>query len=228
MVYPAVRISAKAAHTASFIFLHGLGDSGNGWTFLAQEAARLGGKLDHVKFIFPNAPNQPVSLNFGMSMPSWYDIKSLGDIKSEQDEVGVIKSVERLKEVIAEEVAAGIPEDRIVIGGFSQGCAVSLAASCILDKKFAGVVGLSGYLPIQTKIVELESPANRSTPYFLGHGTADGVVAFQYGKLTRDFLTSTLKRENVSWNEYPGMEHSACPEELIQLLSFTAKVLPSQ
>lgn len=227
MVYPSVRVAAKAAHTASVIFLHGLGDTGHGWSFLAQEAARLGPLLDHVQFVFPNAPTQPVSVNMGMAMPSWYDIVALGRIEGKQDEAGVLKSVDRLRSVIAEEVAAGVPTDRIVIGGFSQGCAVALAASCVLaDTPLAGVIGLSGYMPVTAKIAELETPCNKHTPYFLGHGTADSVVRFEYGTRTRDFLKNELKRDGVSWNEYPGLDHGADPEELAQVLAFIASRLP--
>lgn len=231
MVYSAVRIPAKKVQTASLIFLHGLGDTGHGWSFIAEEAtgARSSHLLDHVKFIFPHAPEQPVSINMGMSMPSWYDIKSLTAITDKQDEAGVLKSVNRLKEVIAEEIALGIPTDRIVIGGFSQGCAVALAASVALETKFAGVVGLSGYLPVKEKLVELgHGPVNAGTPYFMGHGTADSVVQFKYGQMSRDYLKSALKREYVDWKEYKDMEHSLCPEELVDLLAFTAKVLPAK
>lgn len=230
MSYPAVRIPAKKIHTASIIFLHGLGDSGHGWSFLSEEAARLN-KLQHVKFIFPHAPQQPVSLNMGMKMPSWYDIKELSSIQARQDEPGVLKSIDRLKQIIAEEVEAGIPTDRIIIGGFSQGCAVSLATSVVFDKPLAGVIGLSGYLPIKDTIVSCSvdnkvDSINKKTPYFLGHGTSDPVVQLQYGRLSKDTLINTLDRENVSWNEYPGMEHSVCPEELDAIMKFAEKVLP--
>lgn len=232
MSYPAVRVPAKKVHTASIIFLHGLGDSGHGWSFLSDEAARSN-KLQHVKFIFPHAPQQPVTLNMGMKMPSWYDIKELSNIQAKQDEPGVLKSIERLRQIIAEEVQAGIPTDRIIIGGFSQGCAVSLATSAVFDKPLAGVIGLSGYLPIRDTIVSYAvdnklDVINKKTPYFLGHGTADPVVQFQYGKLSRDVLINQLGRENVSWNEYPGMEHSACPEEIDALLKFAEKALPEK
>jgi predicted esterase len=232
MSYPAVRIPAKKVHTASVIFLHGLGDSGYGWSFLSDEAARSN-KLQHVKFIFPHAPQQPVTLNMGMKMPSWYDIRELSSIQAQQDEPGVLKSIDRLKQIIAEEVQAGIPTDRIIIGGFSQGCAVSLATSAVFDKPLAGVIGLSGYLPVKDTIISYSvdnkfDTINKKTPYFLGHGTSDPVVQFQYGKLSRDTLINQLGRENVSWNEYPGMEHSVCPEELDAILKFAEKVLPEK
>lgn len=226
MVYPAIRFPAKETHTASFIFLHGLGDNGLGWTFLAEEAHRQN-RLKHVKFIFPDAPNQPVSLNYGMTMPAWYDIKSLGNVQSQQDEEGVMSSIERLKQLLAEEVEAGIPMDRIVVGGFSQGCAISLSTSIILDQKLAGVIGLSGYLPIKERLLALETPANRSTPYFLGHGTADRVVKFSAGQMSRDYLVQNLKR-NVAWHEYEDMVHTAGPEEVADLLAFVEQAVPAE
>lgn len=226
MVYPAIRIPAQETHTASFIFLHGLGDNGRGWTFLAEEAIRQN-RLKHVKFIFPEAPNQSVSLNYGMTMQSWYDIKSLSNVQAQQDEEGVMQSIERLKQIIAEEVEAGIPTERIVIGGFSQGCAISLSTSIIIDKLLAGVVGLSGYLPIKEKLLTLETPANKSTPYFLCHGTADNVVKFSAGKLSREYLEGSLHRDNVLWNEYQDMVHTASPEETTDILAFIERVLPT-
>lgn len=225
MVYPAVRIEAQETHTASFIFLHGLGDNGRGWTFLAEEAIRQN-RLRHVKFIFPDAPEQPVSLNYGMTMQAWYDIKSLANVQTQQDEEGVIKSIDRLNQIINEEIEAGIPTERILIGGFSQGCAISLSNSIISNNKMAGVVGLSGYLPIKEKLLSLESPANRLTPYFICHGTADNVVKFSAGKMSRDYLINDLNRENVVWKEYQDMVHTASPEEVSDLFAFAESVLP--
>lgn len=130
MSYSAVRIPATRTPSASIIFLHGLGDSGSGWAFLAEEARRQK-RLQHVNFVFPNAPTRPVTLNFGMAMPAWYDIPSLGAIRSNQDEKGIMESVETLKNLIKEQQDKGIPLNRIVIGGFSQGCAVSLAVCAV-------------------------------------------------------------------------------------------------
>ncbi|ANB15364.1 palmitoyl-(protein) hydrolase [Sugiyamaella lignohabitans] len=124
MTYPAVRIPAVKAPSATVIFLHGLGDSGNGWRFLAEEAIRKK-RLQHVNFIFPDAPMKPVTLNFGMQMPAWYDIPKLENVRHKQDEVGVLESVDRLKAMIEEELGKGVPSERVVIGGFSQGCAIS-------------------------------------------------------------------------------------------------------
>ena len=126
------------------------------------------------------------------------------------------KALSALRQLLQRRSRPVFPPDRIIIGGFSQGCAVSLATSAVFDKPLAGVIGLSGYLPIRDTIVSYAvdnklDVINKKTPYFLGHGTADPVVQFQYGKLSRDVLINQLGRENVSWNEYPGMEHSSLP-----------------
>lgn len=225
MVYPAVRIPATTKHTASVIFLHGLGDSGRGWTFLA-ETVRRQNKLSHVKFIFPNAPEQPVSMNYGMTMPSWYDIQSLGNVEALQDREGVLKSVERLKSILAEEMDAGIPSDRIVIGGFSQGCAVSYATSVTIPQKLAGVVALSGYLPIESTLKQKMTDANKDTPVLACHGTADNVVKFMNGDKSYKYLRNELGRTDVRWNQYEGMVHTASPEEVEDVVKFLEEVIP--
>lgn len=217
--YPAVRIPAKAAHTATVIFLHGLGDSGAGWMFLAEEA-RKAQRLNHVKFVFPEAPQQPVSLNFGMRMPSWYDIKELANVNAAQDEAGILESVGRLESLIKEETDAGVPASRIVIGGFSQGCAVSLATGGLTQTKLGGIVGLSGYVPIKDYIQAQNNTTNQDTPMFLAHGTADQVIRFDYGKLSRDFIINELKFKNVSWHQYEGLTHSCGFEEISDILNW--------
>lgn len=226
MSYPAIRVPAREKHTSTFIFMHGLGDNGRGWTFLADEAQRQN-KLGHVKFIFPDAPVQPVSLNYGMAMPAWYDIKSLSNVWADQDEEGVLASIERLKQMVAAEVEAGIPTTRIVIGGFSQGCALSLSTSVLSNDKFAGVVAISGYLPIHEHLLEHQTEVNKSTPLFYGYGTADNVVKFSAGQFSRDVLVEKLGR-NVRWHEYVDMVHTASPAEVKDILAFLEEVLPEK
>jgi predicted esterase len=228
MVYPAIRMPAlKTPATATVIFLHGLGDSGSGWSFLAEEAMKQK-KLQHVNFVFPDAPMKAVTLNFGMKMPAWYDIKRLEDVRSSQDEVGVLEGVEILKQLIADENDKGIPANRVVIGGFSQGCALSLATSVTLDKKLAGILGLSGYLPIIDKLVSIQREVNLKTPVFLGHGTNDNVVKFEFGQMSRDALQNNFNYRNVEWHQYEGLVHSVSPEELNDIFEFLERVLPSQ
>ncbi|KAK9470630.1 Phospholipase/carboxylesterase/thioesterase [Dipodascopsis tothii] len=221
----AVRIPALAEHTASVIFLHGLGDSGNGWRFLADEFRRLQ-KLNHVAFVFPNAPIQKVTLNFGMEMPSWYDIQQLNKIEQSEDEAGMLESAGRLRAYVDAEIAAGIPAERIVIGGFSQGCTISVLTGLTTDRTFAGVVGLSGYLPLRDKIAGMHTAAGKATPFFWGHGTDDQVVKYEYGTASKAILEAL--GQPLEFHTYPGMTHSTCPRELGHVLDFLERRLPPQ
>jgi len=221
----AVKIPAASRHTATLIFLHGLGDQGRGWTFLAEQYRRLG-KLDHVAFVFPNAPVQNVSMNFGMQMPSWYDISTLDDVNAAEDETGMIKSVGQVSQLIGEQIDAGIPSERIVLGGFSQGCAVALLASLTSERKLAGIVGLSGYLPLRKKMANMRTEANMKTPVFLGHGDSDPVVKYKFGVATKEALEKM--KQPVEWHSYRGLQHSAAPDEIEDLLAFLERVVPEQ
>ncbi|CAN6656988.1 acyl-protein thioesterase 1 [Trichomonascus vanleenenianus] len=223
MSVPAIRIPAAAIPKASVIFLHGLGDSGHGWSFLAEQARRRP-SLNHVNFIFPHAPAQPVTLNFGMKMPSWHDITDLDSLRIE-DEAGVLRSVGTAEGLIAKEAEDGIPSNKVILGGFSQGAAISLSTSVITDKPLAGVIALSGYLPLHEKLQSLKKDVNKDTPIFMGHGTADDVVKFPYGQRSRDFLKKELGRSDVQWHEYPGLTHSADLEEIEQVLDFIESAL---
>lgn len=194
---------AQAKHTATVIVCHGLGDSGLGWSFLADEFASQK-KLQHIKFIFPNAPSIPITVNGGMSMPGWYDIVSMNSIDRSEDEVGVTRSKGYLHGLIREEVAAGIPSERIVLGGFSQGGAMSLIAGLTSSQKLGGVFGLSCYLPLRNRfqsMVTVSGDVNSKTPIFMGHGDVDPVVQYQYGKLTAEVLKGF--GFNVDFKTYP-------------------------
>ncbi|KAJ1927906.1 hypothetical protein EC988_010201, partial [Linderina pennispora] len=152
-----VVLKARAQHTASVIFLHGLGDSGHGWAPVAQILSRT---LPHVKFILPNAPESPVTLNFGMSMPSWYDIRSLERVTKDEDEAGMRESMIKVNKIISDEVAAGISPERIVLGGFSQGGAMTLFTGLQSELKLGGLIVLSAYLPIRDRIFQLATEAS--------------------------------------------------------------------
>lgn len=226
MSLSALRFPAKSVPaTAAVIFLHGLGDTGAGWSFMAEEAART--KLfEHVNFVFPNAPVKPVSLNMGMPMPSWYDIYSL-DKLGQVDEKGILESVGVVEQFIKEQTDQGISPDRIVVGGFSQGAAVSLSTSMVTKIKLGGIVALSGYLPLKDKFAAETNDTNKETPYFMGHGTDDQVVKFQYGDSSSKALQEEFGRQ-VEFHSYPGMPHSACPEELAHLFKFLGNTIPKQ
>ncbi|KAK9448779.1 Phospholipase/carboxylesterase/thioesterase [Limtongia smithiae] len=219
----AVRVPALAEHTATVIFMHGLGDSGSGWKFLADEY-RSRKVLDHVAFVFPNAPRQKVTLNFGLEMPSWFDIIALNKVEAQEDRSGMMESVDRLKAFIKEEMDKGISPDRIVIGGFSQGCTISLLTGLISDVKFGGVIGLSGFVPMRSQIGQMHAEHNVNMPFFIGHGTADPVVRYEYGVFTKNLLEKLgITHE---FHEYAGLSHSASPTEINDVLNFLNKVIP--
>ncbi|KAG0349282.1 hypothetical protein BG004_008020 [Podila humilis] len=215
---------ATGKHTATVVFIHGLGDSGAGW---APVGKQLGEYLPHVKFIFPNAPSQPVTLNYGMSMPSWYDIKELANIDQDQDEAGMLKSRQQIMQIISEEVEQnGIPANRIVIGGFSQGCVMGLLTGLTAEYKFAGITCLSGYMPLHNKIMNMASDANRKTPIFWGHGDCDQVVKYEFGKHSVELLKQN--KYNVKFNTYRGLGHGSSNDELRDLLVFLKETLPEE
>ncbi|CAG9467310.1 unnamed protein product [Pedinophyceae sp. YPF-701] len=212
---PLVR-EAQDEHTATVIFLHGLGDTGAGWFDVGQ---MLSPALPHVKFVFPNAPDRPITLNMGMRMPGWYDIAALDAIDAKEDADGINESVRYVKELVA---AEKVPSDRVVVGGFSQGGAIALGM-LRTDVPLAGVAGLSTYMPLHTQ-PGVVAATHKQTPVFQAHGDADQVVAFSFGTNTKALLEK--EGVDVTWRVYNGMPHSACPEELQDLAQWLAKTLP--
>ncbi|KAF9931851.1 hypothetical protein FBU30_009431 [Linnemannia zychae] len=220
----AVVHDASAKHTATVIFMHGFGDTGAGWAPVGEQLSTY---LPHVKFIFPNAPALPITVNGGMLTPAWYDIKTISTIQHEHDEQGLLRSRQQVMELVREEVDKNnIPASRIVLGGFSQGCVLGLFTALTSEIRFAGVAALSGYLPLHTKFMTMVSDANRKTPIFWGHGDADQVVKYRYGEQS----VETLKENHYSvrMHTYPHMGHSACPQELRDLLVFLKEVIPEE
>ncbi|RMD42940.1 hypothetical protein DV735_g2216, partial [Chaetothyriales sp. CBS 134920] len=221
LVVPAVK-----NHSATVIVAHGLGDSGAGWVSLAENWRRRG-KFDEVKFIFPNAPVIPITLNGGLPMPGWYDIGSLSDLKAGEDESGIVRSRDAFTKLIDDEIAAGIPSHRIVLGGFSQGGAMSLFTGVTTTRKLAGVFGLSCYLVLSSKIKDLAAEAkdaNKDTPFFIAHGDADEVVRYEWGQQSADFLRKELGHK-VEFKTYRGLPHSADPDEINDLETFIRTAL---
>ncbi|KAF9573135.1 hypothetical protein EC968_008984 [Mortierella alpina] len=202
--------------------------------YRAPVADDLQRNLPHVEFVFPNAPSQPVTLNNGMRMPSWYDIKSLSSLGHEQDEKGMLESrqqrnvtleIEELMQIVREQVEVkGIPANRIVIGGFSQGCVMGLLTSLTAEYKFAGIVSLSGYMPLHHKIMAMVSDANRKTPIFWGHGDADQVVRYNYGLESVELLKKN--KFDVRFNTYRNMGHGSSYQEVEDLRAFLRETIP--
>jgi len=212
------RPAAPGKHSATFIFLHGLGDTGDGWCQMLSEICP-----DHIKVICPNAPITPVTLNMGMRMPSWFDIASL-QFDSKEDEPGILQSSDRLKKMIDDEVNAGIPYEKIAIGGFSQGGAVAIHTFITHEQKLAGIVALSTFLTLHKKFAENKKDVNKDTKGFLAHGTSDPVVNLKYGEMTRDVLQSHFT--NILWKTYSGMGHSSEPKEIKDAKAFLKDILP--
>jgi phospholipase/carboxylesterase len=174
-----------------------------------------------VRFVFPHAPVQPVTINGGMRMRSWYDILVM-DLVRVEDAAGIRRSEAAVRALIARENARGIPASRIVLAGFSQGCAITLHTGLRLPEKLAGMMGLSGYLPLLDLAAAERQAANADTPIFLAHGAYDPVVQISRATASRDMLRSL--GHDVRWHTYP-MQHSVCAEEIADIRAFLADVL---
>lgn len=203
--------------THSVIWLHGLGADGHDFEPLVPAL----GVQTPTRFIFPHAPVRPVTINGGMAMRAWYDILTPALVRVE-DDAGILESGQLIGDLIARENDRGIPTGNIVLAGFSQGCAMTLHTGLRYPEKLAGLIGLSGYLPLADRAAPHWHPANQSTPIFLAHGTHDPVVTLDRGQSTERLLASHNYR--VQWHTYP-MQHSVCPEEVHDIARFLASVL---
>jgi phospholipase/carboxylesterase len=207
-----VRLEPEAPAQAAVIWLHGLGADGYDFVPIAPEL-RL---AMPVRFIFPHAPVRPVTINGGMQMRAWYDIFSLSR-QDRQDEAGIRESAARVQELIEAEAAAGVPRDKIVLAGFSQGGAIALHAGLRQQQGLAGLLALSTYLPLESSLIAELTAAGRGTPLLMCHGSYDNVVPLLLGSHSRDLLRK-LGRE-VEWREYP-MQHQVCGEEIADIASW--------
>jgi phospholipase/carboxylesterase len=196
-----------------------LGADGNDFAGLVPEL-----DLDDcppIRFIFPHAPSIPVTLNGGYIMPAWYDILG-ANLVDRQDAAGIQKSEQAIKALIENEVARGIPYERIVLAGFSQGCAMALHTGLRLPHRLAGIMALSGYLPLADRFATERMQANATTPVFMAHGTQDPVVVLERGAKSRDALVAM--GHPVQWHTYP-MQHAVHPREIADIAAFLKQVL---
>ena len=216
---PRIEIESAPQPTAAVIWLHGLGADGNDFAGLVPELTLAG--CAPIRFIFPHAPSIAVTLNGGYVMPAWYDIMGT-DLVSRQDAAGIQKSERAITALIENEIARGIAPERIVLAGFSQGCAMALHTGLRLPYRLAGIMALSGYLPLADRLAAERHAANARTPVFMAHGTQDPVVALARGEASRDAL-ATLGQP-VQWHSYP-MPHSLHPREIADISAFLAQVL---
>jgi phospholipase/carboxylesterase len=196
---------------ASVIWLHGLGADGHDFVPIVPEL-RLPPE-PAVRFVFPHAPMQPVTINNGMRMRAWYDIVSLS-AAGPPDEVGISASAASVERWIAREVEFGIAPGRIVLAGFSQGGAIALHAGLRHAERLAGILALSTYLPLHNRLAAEAAPANRDVPILMCHGRDDSVLPMSLGTMSRDWLRGLGYA--VKWKDY-RMQHQVCIEEIAEI-----------
>ena len=223
MTLDSIEIDTAPNPTASVIVLHGLGADGNDFVPLAHELdlAAVGA----VRFVFPHGPMRPVAINGGMVMRAWYDIfgAELGPGGApREDTAGLRESRTLVETLIARERARGVAASRIVLAGFSQGCAMTLMAGLRHAERLAGLMCLSGYLPLAALTAAERDAANAATPVFMAHGSADPVIPIARATQSRDALVAL--GHPVEWHAYP-MPHSVCPAEIADMNRWLLRVL---
>ena len=214
-----IEIDSAPNPTAAIIWMHGLGADGNDFVPMVRELDLS--NCPPIRFIFPHAQTMPVTINGGYVMRSWYDIVGT-DIVKREDEAGLRKSQLQVEALIAREKARGIAASRIVLAGFSQGCAMTLQTGLRHPEQLAGLLCLSGYVPLAAKVAAERHAASIATPIFMAHGNADGVIPLQRAEQSRDLLTALGHR--VEWHQYP-MQHALCQPEIADIGAWLARVL---
>ncbi|QFU22433.1 carboxylesterase [Shewanella eurypsychrophilus] len=203
-----ITIEPNTPATACVIWLHGLGDSGAGF---APVVPALGLPEEHgIRFVFPHAPEQAVTINQGYVMRAWYDIKSM-DLHNRADMPGVLESEQSVLALIQEQIDSGIPANKIVVAGFSQGGVMSLFTGLRYPQTLAGIMALSCYLPTGDTLPELLSESNKYTAILQHHGEQDDVVPLFAGKMANDLLNQAGYQ--TEWETY-AMGHSVLPQQL--------------
>jgi len=217
---PAVVVPAPGPHSATVIWLHGLGADGHDFEPIVPE---LGLPAGHgIKFVFPHAPERPVTINGGMVMRAWYDVAA-ADLTQREDEAGLQESASHVRGLIAAELAQGIPSRRVVLAGFSQGGAIALFTGLRFAEPLAGILALSSYLPVPSRLAGEASPANKDTPILMAHGVLDPIIPLQQG----EHSAALLRRQTyaVEWKTY-AMPHSVCPAEIRDIGEWLRQRLP--
>jgi len=219
-ILPSIEIETAAQPTHAVIWLHGLGASGEDFVPIVPEL-NLPKDLA-VRFIFPHAPQIPVTINAGYVMPAWYDILSLAKDARQVDLVGIEQSRVQINALIEREKSRGIPANHIVIAGFSQGGAMAYSVGLTYPERLAGVMALSAYIPSVEELASQRHTVNQQTPIFVAHGTQDPVVGLALGQQAVDWLQQHAYP--VEWHTYP-MQHQVCWEQIQQIGGWLRQVL---
>jgi len=214
-----IEIETAPNPTIAVVWLHGLGADGNDFVPLVRELDLTG--LPGIRFVFPHANTMPVTINGGYVMRSWYDIVAT-DLTRREDEGGLRASQLQVEALIAREKARGIPASRIILAGFSQGCAMTLQTGLRHPEKLAGMLCLSGYLPLSSVASAERSEASLGTPIFMAHGVQDPVVPFARAEESRKVVEALGYQ--VEWHAYP-MQHTLCLEEVQDISKWIRKVV---
>jgi len=219
-ILPHITLETGSKPCHSIIWLHGLGADGEDFVPLAEEM----NLPVAVRYIFPHAPKQPVTINGGFIMRSWYDIVAT-DIGSQQDAKGIHASQAEIEKLIAQEKSRGVAAKNIILAGFSQGGAVALHAGLRHTEQLGGIVALSTYLPLADTLKTEASPAAKDAPIFMAHGRSDPIVPCTLGKSSKEMLLKQGYR--VDWHEY-AMPHSLCQEEVRDIETWLKTVLSAE
>jgi phospholipase/carboxylesterase len=214
-----IQIETNDNPDVAIIWMHGLGADGNDFVPMVRELDLTG--LPGIRFIFPHANTMPVTINNGYVMRSWYDITGL-ELGRREDENGLRASQKDIEAFIEREKARGIPASRIILAGFSQGCAMTIQTGLRHPERLAGLLCLSGYVPLSASLATERSDASKSTPIFMAHGRYDNVVPFNRAEASRDLLVSLGYQ--LEWHEY-AMQHTLCLEEVQHISAWLKKVL---
>lgn len=232
MLKAATIAPVSGVHTSTCIFMHGLGDSGYGWSDVAELLAK---RLPNTKFILPHAPNRKVTMNGGVTMRAWYDFYGLSE-NAPQDQAGILQSAASVLDLVAVETKTSkIPRSKIIIGGFSQGGAIALTTGLLYKQisselqlsndNFAGIMAICTYLPIQDYFKANAKNIATSTPILMTHGTVDSVVSYRWGKHSVTFMKEELTCEAVNFVSVPDLAHSVNAEVIDAMAAFMKQVL---
>lgn len=214
-----IEIEPTGTARTSIVWMHGLGADAHDFEPIVPEL-RLPAELA-IRFVFPNAPIRPITINGGMRMRGWYDVLSM-DLPRREDPDGVYASERAIYALLEREKQRGIPADRIVLAGFSQGGAMALHTGLRYPDRLAGILALSCYLPLADQLASERRPANQQTPIFMAHGDYDAVIPLRYGQQSAEVLGNL--GYTVHWQEY-GMGHEVCWEEIRDIARWLEQLL---